>query len=468
VIPFESFSYPLFDLNYDADAPALVASFLDAPARETVATQGLRGLYIHIPFCETICEFCPFIKGVGSPVQISRYLDALLAELELLGQKARLQQWKLDAVYVGGGTPSVLTEDQFASLFARVRASFTLAPNAEVSVEVEPKSATAAKLDALKELAVTRVSFGVQTFDPQIREAVNLTASLDDVYRTIELATSRFTDTNFDLMVGFPGQTADAVRHEMQLAISSGIGSISVYPVDYVMTLPTWLDKIRRGELPKPAPIAERSGMFHAARAELAREMSEQNMYCFGSADAPPTKYMFSILYGGYHDQCVGAGTGAYSFLSGLAYYNNTSLREYVDCLAAGRLPVAAASPGQAYEKGIVFFPKRLSLDSAELDRTGLRELYEPRLRDLAERGLIDDTGHVVSLTEQGKLVYSELMVAMFSESQRRLYSRICQRLRQQVGVIDDTDWQAGADRIRALGAVSAMTREAGRQRRAA
>ena len=208
--------------------------------------------------------------------------------------------------------------------------------------------------------------------------------------------------------------------------------------------------------------------MFHEARAELGRGLSEQNMYCFGSENAPPTKYMFSILYGHYHDQCVGAGAGAYSFLNGLAYYNNVSEHEYVERLSAGQLPVACASPGHAYEKGLVFFPKRLRLECRDLDRTGLRELYEPRLKELEEAGLLARHDEVISLTEDGKLVYSELMVTMFSDAQRRLYGRVCDRLRTQVGVIDDADWEAGATRIRALGAVSAMTRAAGRAPRKA
>lgn len=463
MIPFESFSYPLFDLNYQADYEALVRSFLSVSLEEEDRTHGLKGLYVHIPFCDTICDFCPFVKSVGSDERIERYLQALLLELRLVGEMRRVQQWTLDAVYVGGGTPSVLTEEQLGRLLAGVRANFTIARDAEISVEVEPKSATASKLDALKDAGVTRVSFGVQTFNPEIRDNVNLTATLDQVHEAIALSTERFSDTNFDLMIGFPGHTVEGVVQEMEIAGKSGIGSVSVYPVDYVMTLPTWLDKIRRGIIPHPGPLDSRAEMFHTARAELRRYFAEQNMYCFGSADAPPTKYMFSILYGYYADECIGVGAGAYSFINGLASYNESSERRYVDLVSSGHHPAAFASPGHAYEKGLVFFPKRLTYDEKDLDRTGIRELYEPALLQLRDREYVSWSNGTITLTELGKRSYSELMVSFFTDQQRRLYGRVCNRLRQDVGVIDDSEWGAGDTRIKTMGAINAMTKDAAR-----
>src|SRR5204863_338665 len=192
---------------------------------------GLKALYVHIPFCDTICTFCPFAKSVGTPERVTAYLRALHTEMQVLGGTERIGGWELDSVYIGGGTPSVLA---------------------------------------------------------------------------------------------------------------------------------AWQDRLRSGEPPRPAALAERSAMFHAARGQLLEHMAEQNMYCFGSVDAPPTRYMFSTLYGGYRDECVGVGSGAYSFIRGLAYYNEADERTYVKRATSGELPIVCSSPGHAYEKGMVFFPKRL------------------------------------------------------------------------------------------------------------
>src|SRR2546429_3010259 len=137
MLPFESFSYPFFDLNYRTDHRALAASFLSTTDD---STSGLKALYVHVPFCDTICTFCPFAKSVGTPERIAAYLRALHAEMKTLGVTERIGGWELDSVYVGGGTPSVLSEDQLAELFAAVRANFRVKADAEVSFEFEAKS----------------------------------------------------------------------------------------------------------------------------------------------------------------------------------------------------------------------------------------------------------------------------------------------------------------------------------------
>jgi coproporphyrinogen III oxidase-like Fe-S oxidoreductase len=457
LIPFESFSYPFFDFNFKADYRSLVSSFLRSEGEPDTGI-GLKALYVHIPFCDTICSFCPFVKSVGSQERISAYLDALRSELRTVGATQRLQGWALDAVYVGGGTPSVLTEEQIATMFADIRANLAIKDDAEITFEFEAKSVSEQKFQALAELGVTRVSFGVQTFDAATRKMINITASLEEVHESIASSTKYFSNTNLDMMVGFPGQTLDAALEDAAQAATSGIGSVSIYPVDYVMTLPAWQDRIRTGDLPRPAPLAERSSMFHAARAELQRHMSEQNMYCFGSADAPPTRYMFSTLYGGYNDECIGVGAGAYSFIRGLAYYNEANERTYVKEALTGGQPIAFASPGHAYEKGLVFFPKRLEFDLSTLKDLSLDEVYADRISRIVDDGLAVIDGNTLRLTPSGKLMYSELMVHFFADAQRRLYNRMCARLRSQVGVIDEEEWAAGEKRVRGMGALNAMS----------
>ncbi|MEV6927087.1 coproporphyrinogen-III oxidase family protein [Dactylosporangium sp. NPDC051485] len=459
MLPFESFTYPFFDQNTLADHPAVVQAFLSTadPSIPGDITPGNKSLYIHIPFCDTLCTFCPFVKAANAgPERVANYLRALHTELRTIAATTRVGAWVLDAVYVGGGTPSVLTVEQIAELFAVVRDCFQLSADAEVSFEFEAKSVDEDKFRALVEFGVTRVSFGVQSFDPATRDMVNITASLEQVHAAIEWSTKYFTNTNLDMMVGFPGQGLDAALLDARLAGTSGIRSVSVYPVDYIMTLPGWQDRIRRGDLPRPADLDERSMMFHAARGELAEHMGVQNMYCFGDPTAPPTRYMFSTLYGGYRDEAVGVGSGAYSIMRGLAYYNEAGEAQYVQRASAGQLPVVAAHPYHAYEKGLVFFPKRLTFDLRDLEVLSLTEVYRPRIDQLIERGFAVTDGDLLRLTPDGELTYSELMAHFFSDSQHRLYGRLVNRMNQQVGQIDDVGWISGHGRQR-LGAFNAL-----------
>ncbi|MGI5185393.1 coproporphyrinogen-III oxidase family protein [Dactylosporangium sp. CA-152071] len=460
LLPFESFTYPFFDQQYTGDHQALVRALLGAENLTFPGDPhpGNKALYVHVPFCDTLCTFCPFVKsGNASADRVAAYLAALHTELRTVAATRRIGQWTLDAVYIGGGTPSVLTVEQIAELIGVIRDAFSIAADAEISFEFEAKSVDEAKFQALAELGVTRVSFGVQTFEPNTRGMVNLTASLDQVYAAIGWSTKYFTNTNLDIMVGFPGQDRDAALLDAQVAARCGIGSVSVYPVDYVMTLPGWMDQIRRGVLPRPAGMAERAAMFHAARAELMGVMGEQNMYCFGDPTAPPTKYMFGTLYGGYRDEAVGVGTGAYSVMRGLAYYNDADERTYVQRAGAGELPVAASMPYHAYEKGLVFWPKRLTFDLADLAVLSLEEALLPRIDALVAEGLAAVDGTVLRLTEPGKLVYSGLMGSFFTDPQQRLYHRMVARLDEQVGDVDNLDWVAGAAGRGRLGALNAL-----------
>lgn len=467
MLPFESFSYPFFDLSTAADHRGVVSSYLSATDTPIPGdhTSGHRALYVHIPFCDSICSFCPFTKSVGTPERITAYLAALHTEVRVLGGTPRIRDWKIDSIYMGGGTPSVLSVEQIAALMAEIRANFEITDDAEISFEFEAKSVDHDKFAALRELGVTRVSFGVQSFDPKIREMVNLTASLDQVYDAIGWAGMYFTNTNLDMMAGFPGQDRDHAYLDARTAADSGIASVSIYPVDYVMTMPGWQERIRSGQLPAPAALDERSRMFHVARAALGESMGVQNMYCYGPPNAPATRYMFSTLYGGYRDEAVGVGSGAYSFIKGLAWMNEADERRYVKNAGTGVLPVTMSSPGHAYEKGLVFFPKRLTFDMRDLLILGLENVYQERIESIVTAGHAEIDGDTLRLTTSGESVYSELMAHFFSDMQARVYQRLVRRLSTEVGVIDEREWQAGAARVAAMGAATALPGASSRRR---
>jgi oxygen-independent coproporphyrinogen-3 oxidase len=148
VIPFESFSYPFFDFNFKADYRALAASFLATPTEQRAAHRntrsGLKALYLHIPFCDTICSFCPFVKSVGSQQRVADYLDALICELRAVTATPRIREWELDSVYIGGGTPSVLSDEQIGTLFAAIRDCVAIKDDAEISFELRSRASTKA------------------------------------------------------------------------------------------------------------------------------------------------------------------------------------------------------------------------------------------------------------------------------------------------------------------------------------
>lgn len=432
-VPFESFTYPFFDFSYNTNVSTLVDSFLN-PRKGALRRKGKKGLYIHIPFCDTICTFCPFVKTVGQKERIENYVKALLLEMDMVAATEKSQSLVFDAVYIGGGTPSLLSKQQIDRIFESLRRNFQLSDSVEISFEVEAKSTDRNLIIHLKNLGVTRISFGVQTFDPDIRPLVNLTATDDQIRETISLSAEFFERTNMDLMVGFPLHDEARALRDIERASNSGIASVSIYPVDYIMTLPKFVDRIKRGEIPAPPESKERHRLFHLARRALREHFEEHNIYCYGKKDARPCRYMFEILYGGYHEEYIGLGCSSYTCLSGIIYQNIPDEEDYIRTVNAGSLPLSAASPYHAYEKGLVFFPKRLTYDLSELTELSLYDLYKERIDRLISLGLVRVNGEQLELTEDGQDNYSALMVEFFSDSQRRLYARICKKLASQVG----------------------------------
>jgi oxygen-independent coproporphyrinogen-3 oxidase len=166
---------------------------------------------------------------------------------------------------------------------------------------------------------------------------------------------------------------------------------------------------------------------------------------------------MFSTVYGGYDDEYVGVGCSAYTYLRGLMYQNMPGEAEYVQQLQQHRSPVKVASPGHAYEKGLVFFPKRMNYDFGELRRLDLLDIYHERIDAFIQQGLIWLDGTQLRLTEEGERNYAPLMVAFFSESQARLYRKICTRLKDQVGWDESTGTLEVQPKTKQYGGVTAM-----------
>lgn len=458
---FESFTFPFFDFGYQADHARLASAFMDLP--DPNPKVGKRGLYVHIPFCDTICEMCPFIKSVGTQGRIETYLKSLLLDVDRTAATPRARSWEIDAVYIGGGTPSVLGPENSAKLIFAIRRAFNLRTDVEITFEVEAKSATDELLHAVAGAGATRISFGIQSLDPTLRDIINLTATREQIETTIETGKLLFDDVNADMIVGFPGQTHASAMRDLEDAASLGASTMSLYPMDYVTVLPKLLNKMRFGEVPRPVSHQERWDMFFDGRDVLKSVYKEQNMYCFGSEGLKASEYMFHILYGGYHDQYIGVGASSYTSLSGVLFHNQVSEEEFVQAALQGRSVVQRASFGHGYEKDLVFFPKRLSTDLSLSESLGLSRFAAPRIRELVERGWAEMSGSSLCLTELGKRQYYRVMVGFLMDDQRRIYDGACSRLSTSLGLSPSGDLLEGKATAKGMG--TAISLNAGKTR---
>ncbi|MGE4240796.1 oxygen-independent coproporphyrinogen III oxidase [Ramlibacter sp.] len=201
-------SYPTADRFVEAFGAAEYGQALDECALRPAAQAQPLSLYVHIPFCESVCYYCACNKIVtkqhGRAATYLRYLEREMAfNTERLGRGRTVTQ-----LHLGGGTPTFLSDDELAQLMAAIRRHFALAAGAECSIEVDPRTVTSARLQVLADLGFNRLSFGVQDFDPEVQKAVHRIQPASDVFALMRAAREiGFDSINADLIYGLPRQT---------------------------------------------------------------------------------------------------------------------------------------------------------------------------------------------------------------------------------------------------------------------
>ena len=208
-------SYPTADRFVEAFGPAEYAQALQQRASGAVVG-GVPPLsiYVHIPFCESVCYYCACNKVITRHHdKAAQYLEALSVEIglhaDVLGAGKPVSQ-----LHLGGGTPTFLTDDELARLIADLRSKFKIAPDAEVSIEVDPRTASPQRLAVLASLGFNRISFGVQDFDPEVQKAVHRIQSFESVRELMDAARKiGFESINADLIYGLPKQTPESFQN---------------------------------------------------------------------------------------------------------------------------------------------------------------------------------------------------------------------------------------------------------------
>ncbi|HEX7137531.1 MAG TPA: coproporphyrinogen-III oxidase family protein, partial [Vicinamibacterales bacterium] len=186
------------------------------------------GLYLHIPFCSAICNYCNFNRGLFDADLKGRYVDALAAEIERAVPPADMAV--ADTIYFGGGTPSLLEPDEIGRLIVACRERFTVAADAEVTMEANPETVTTARLSAFRRAGVNRLSFGVQSFrDDELLRLSRLHGATRarDAYG--EARAAGFDNISLDLMMWLPAQPVDHWLQSVDAAITLGPEHLSLY-----------------------------------------------------------------------------------------------------------------------------------------------------------------------------------------------------------------------------------------------
>lgn len=203
-------------------------------------------LYLHIPFCHRICPYCSFYKHTPGDTHIPSFIDALLLEAKNHTQK--LGQNKLTTLYCGGGTPSMLSPTHLKKLFHGLQEIFDLSDLKELTFEANPATFDLKKAQLFRELGVTRISLGIQSFDNQILKTLGREHNRDEAAAAIPiLREAGIPQINIDLMFSIPGQSLASWQNTLETAISLDPDHISAYNLTYEEDTP-FIDKLTNGE----------------------------------------------------------------------------------------------------------------------------------------------------------------------------------------------------------------------------
>jgi oxygen-independent coproporphyrinogen-3 oxidase len=182
------------------------------------------GLYVHIPFCSAICNYCNFNRGLFDADQKTRYMRALLTEISRKGDGS-----PADTIFFGGGTPSLLEPSEVQSIIDACRRTFALTPDAEITLEANPTSVEATRFAGYRAAGVNRVSLGVQALDDVSLKELGRLHSAKEALDAVAIARHAFDRYSFDLIYARPGQTTDAWRAELTHAIDEAAEHLSLY-----------------------------------------------------------------------------------------------------------------------------------------------------------------------------------------------------------------------------------------------
>ncbi|MBI2755518.1 MAG: radical SAM family heme chaperone HemW [Chloroflexi bacterium] len=357
-------------------------------------------VYVHFPFCLSICPYCDFDRQATGFDRIDAYLDAVRAEArryEGLGLHAH-------SVFFGGGTPSLMRPDQVSALLKAVRRMVLLDDGAEVTLEANPGDADAAKMRGFRAAGVNRVSMGVQSLDPAYLQLLGRRHSVEDVRRAARWAKDADLRLNLDLIYGLPSQSLEHWRSTLEAMLALSPDHLSCYLLTVDEKVPMGRD-VARGRLRLPDDDAL-AAQYDLARAVLATADYEQ--YEISNWARPGEASRHNLTY--WRDgQWIGLGAGAASSFEGRRWKNTPALERYIGSIATGGAAARVEDePFGLADAMLDFLTLGLRLREG-VSAAVLRHRFQAELGEvLGEEGQVLLDGGVLERTARGVRIASE------------------------------------------------------------
>lgn len=359
---------------------------------------------MHVPFCEELCPYCSFNRIVFQEELARPYFKALRKEIR---QYAELG-YDFQAVYVGGGTPTVLP-DELGQCLSLARELFNVK---EVSVETNPNHLTPENLDRLVDMGIDRLSVGVQTFDDALLREVqryHKYGSGEEIVRRLTLAQGRFRTLNADMMFNFPTQTMEVLERDLETILKLGVDQVTYYPL-MISNSTRELMKRKMGDV----SYRQEKDFYSRITGMLLPRYRPATAWCFSRDSGLIDEYVVN------YEEYAGLGSGSIGYLGGSAYANTFDVADYIRKMGTGSFPVAARKDFSLREQlryDLIMKLFGLSLDLDLLDRkfgvNSLKYLW-PEISFFTMVGGLRNEDRVLRLTPKGQYYWVIMMREFF------------------------------------------------------
>lgn len=369
------------------------------------------GIYLHIPFCAAICNYCNFNRGLHDDSLRRRYVDALIADIS----RSADSSIRADTIFFGGGTPSLLEPSEVRRIIQTCRKSFDFAADSEISLEANPESSSAEALEGFHAAGANRLSFGVQSFrDEELRRLGRLHSSQTARQAVTRARAAGFDNLSLDLMMWLPGQRPEHWLASVEALIELEPDHASLYLLEIYPNAPLRDEMARSGW--SQAPDDDAAEMYVAGLERLERAGFEQ--YEISNLARPRARRARHNLKYWQEGEWLGFGCGAHSTFRGERWRTVSSTTEYIDSVDAGadvRLDRRALGSQERLEEAL-FMGLRLTdgLDLAAVSRDHGIDIWSRYGQDLIQYVtaglLVHEAGRRLALTRRGMLLANDVM----------------------------------------------------------
>lgn len=365
-------------------------------------------IYIHIPFCIQICDYCFYMKElIKSKSQVDTYVDTICKEIELVSESLNLKNRIVNSLYIGGGTPSVLTEEQFNKIIETLN-KFHNIKNVEFTFEAEPGTFNMNKLKWYKDAGVNRISMGVQSFNDEIIKYSSRKHTVSQAIKSIDMIKEiGGISMNVDLLSGLAGETMDTWLDSLEIALNQNVDMLTIYKMKAYANTVFFQKGVRKSEISLPNAKEEIHFMERALDRIEQSDYSPWSNFAFTN-----TGYMHRYAENTWRGQdLVAYGVSSFGKIGNINYQNLNNIDSYSEKVNKGQFPLFRTytlSHKDAIIKELLLCSARLTSYSKSefITKFGFDyfEFIPEVITELTQKGYITEDRQELVLTKQGML----------------------------------------------------------------